>query len=86
MAPEILNGSKYCNKVDVWSLGVLLYEILQGSTPFKGKSQIEKLGNVNKEQIVFTFSISQAAKNLIHRLLSKNPKNRPNVSEIFEDE
>ena len=86
MAPEILNGSNYCNKVDIWSLGILLYEILQGTTPFKGKSQLEKLGNINKRKLEYAFSISQAAKNLIDKLLSRNPSVRPDIFDIFADE
>jgi serine/threonine protein kinase len=38
MAPEIVFNKPYDYKIDVWSLGVLLYELLHGSAPFKGKS------------------------------------------------
>jgi len=34
MAPEILEGHKYNNKCDIWSLGIMLYELIEGSTPF----------------------------------------------------
>ena len=84
MAPEILAAGTYSNKVDIWSLGILLYEILHGATPFKGKNQIERLNNINKGKLEFGFSISRAAKNIITSMLAKNPSERPNVTEVLE--
>lgn len=86
MAPEILKGSSYCEKVDIWSLGVLLFEILQGGLPFKGKSQIEKVRKINNNSIEYNFSISLAAKQLISRILSMDPALRPDIDEILTDE
>jgi calcium/calmodulin-dependent protein kinase I/calcium-dependent protein kinase len=36
MAPELLKGKPYDSKVDVWSLGIMFYEMITGFTPFKG--------------------------------------------------
>jgi serine/threonine protein kinase len=38
MAPEMIFRSEYDYRVDVWAVGVLLYELLHGAAPFKGKS------------------------------------------------
>lgn len=38
MAPEILNKKSYNYKVDIWALGVLYYELIEGLSPFAGKS------------------------------------------------
>jgi len=41
MAPEILNGKSYNYKVDIWSLGSTLFELLTGYTPFFGKDKLD---------------------------------------------
>ena len=40
MAPEIFKGSKHTFAVDIWSLGILLYEFLENVTPFYGSTII----------------------------------------------
>jgi len=43
LAPEILRSNGYDEKVDVWSCGVILYILLIGKAPFRGKNQYETL-------------------------------------------
>lgn len=52
IAPEILSGS-YGNKVDEWSLGVLMYIMLTGVPPFEGDSDREILKNVKDGRFSF---------------------------------
>ena len=42
MAPEMLNNVPHDNTLDIWCIGVLLYELLHGFAPFKGDSDLEK--------------------------------------------
>lgn len=48
MAPEILNGVKYNHKADVWSMGVVFFELLTGFTPFTGRDRDDLLRNIEK--------------------------------------
>jgi len=41
MAPEVLNGLNYNEKADLWSIGVILFELLTGNPPFQAKSMKE---------------------------------------------
>lgn len=51
MAPEMVKNKKYDFKVDIWSLGVLLYELTQKKAPFRGKNIAEKSENIVKGRI-----------------------------------
>ena len=53
MAPELVNRQPYTEKVDVWSLGVITYQLLSGKTPFEANS-IKKIDwNINNKKINF---------------------------------
>jgi len=52
MAPEMLNGSVYNYKADVWSLGTIMFEMLTGYSPFRHAQNKEDLKRrINQEQI-----------------------------------
>lgn len=50
MAPEVLNGKRYNHKADVWSLGVIFFELLTGFTPFNGKDKADLKRNIERGQ------------------------------------
>ena len=86
LCPEILKKETYDNKIDIWCLGILLYEICFGFTPFYAKEPKEKLQNILQMKLKFpkNFECSEELKEFIHLLLQENPKNRPEISELFE--
>lgn len=53
MAPELVKSQKYNEKVDVWSLGVIVYQLLSGLTPFEGKTIKEVNKNICNNKIKF---------------------------------
>ncbi|KAK6144511.1 hypothetical protein DH2020_021331 [Rehmannia glutinosa] len=64
--------------VDWWALGILLYEMLYGYTPFRGKTRQKTFANILHKDIKFPRNkeVSLQAKQLMYRLLHRDPKNR----------
>lgn len=48
MAPEVLYGKKYNHKADVWSLGIVMFEMLTGFSPFTGRDRDDLARNLDK--------------------------------------
>ncbi|KAD4385046.1 hypothetical protein E3N88_25214 [Mikania micrantha] len=78
IAPEIISGVGHSSAVDWWAFGILLYEMLYGYTPFRGKTRQRTFANILHKDLKFPNSIpvSLSAKQLIYRLLHRDPKNR----------
>jgi serine/threonine-protein kinase ULK/ATG1 len=43
MSPQLLNGTKYTSKSDLWSIGLIYYEMLHGQTPWSANNEIQLL-------------------------------------------
>ena len=86
MAPEILRGEIYSTKADIWSLGVVLYEMVYGFCPFESTT-IPKLIEVLKEtELEFppNVVVSDETKRLLRRLLTKDPTKRIEWMELLK--
>lgn len=81
IAPEVIKGSGHTSAVDWWTLGILIYEMLYGTTPFKGKNRNATFANILREDIPFPDHagappISNLCKSLIRKLLIKDENRR----------
>ncbi|CAD8065696.1 unnamed protein product [Paramecium sonneborni] len=84
MAPEIVSDLPYDYKIDIWSVGVLLYELLHGYAPFKGKEYKEIAQNIKNGLIRYSSSINQDAQELIKNILQKDPSLRLSFNDIYQ--
>ncbi|XP_057521199.1 serine/threonine-protein kinase AGC1-7-like [Amaranthus tricolor] len=78
LAPEIIRGEGHGSAVDWWTFGIFLYELLHGTTPFKGQGNRATLFNVVGQPLRFpdTPNVSMVARDLIRGLLIKEPHKR----------
>ncbi|GFP87001.1 phototropin-2 [Phtheirospermum japonicum] len=78
IAPEIITGEGHSSAIDWWALGILLYEMLYGRTPFRGKNRQKTFANILHKDLTFPSSITVtlAARQLIHALLHRDPASR----------
>lgn len=87
VAPEVLSGREYNEKVDVWSLGVILYIMLAGVPPFYGESAAETFeavlrGNLRFPTRIFR-SVSPEAKDLLRKMLCKDVSRRLSAEQVL---
>ncbi|KAM0949296.1 putative protein kinase CAMK-CDPK family [Dioscorea sansibarensis] len=87
VAPEVVEGREYGEKVDVWSAGVILYLMLGGIPPFYGETAAEIFeavmrGNLRFPRRIFS-SVSPAAKDLIRRMLSRDASRRLSADQVL---
>ncbi|KAF3018854.1 hypothetical protein E8E14_007168 [Neopestalotiopsis sp. 37M] len=75
-APELFKGQKITAAVDWWILGSLLYEMLIGSPPFYHENSDEQRNKIISEQVQLPASLPAAARDIISRLLDKDPTRR----------
>lgn len=76
LAPEVLTENSYSRSVDWWGLGVLVYEMLVGESPFPGDDEEEVFDSIVNDEVRYPRFLSPDSVSLIQKLLQKNPEVR----------
>ena len=83
MAPEMFkSGEGYDSKADIWSLGIVLYEILTGEPPIQAKKR-EEIPSAQKNLKVIPERLSASCQDLLSKLLAYDPKERISFEDLF---
>ena len=85
MAPEIMKSQKYDYKSDLWSVGIIFYEMLVGNTPFKSKNIYELIRKIENDEVKVPskFKLSINCQNLLYSLLKKRSRRKNFVGRVF---
>jgi len=84
-APELISNEYYSFEVDVWSLGITIYRLFFGTTPFFSKNKEEILEKIKLGKYSFPkdCDISPSAKDLIRKILIRDPSRRLTIEEVY---
>lgn len=82
-APEILKKENYNVKSDMWSLGVILYNLLTGKYPYNGRSKEELIRNLNDKNYNIPENLSNKCFKLLNGLLEQDPHRRFSHNDFF---
>jgi len=87
LAPEVVLRRPHDAKIDNWAVGVLLYELLVGITPFKPMKNdppnATMDGNIIRKRVQYPSLVSPDARRFIDFVLKKDPRERPNIVAIM---
>jgi serine/threonine protein kinase len=76
LPPEICQEHAYDKTVDYWTFGIMIYDLLTGQPPFPGHNRKKIMDNIINKKIAYPVYLSSFSKDLLRRLLKKNPKQR----------
>lgn len=82
VAPEIIREQPYDERVDIWSLGVIIYALTVGCLPFEDENISNLLEKILYEPPVIPDLVSHGLRDLIMRMLAKNPEERISLQDI----
>lgn len=84
LSPEICAGKQYNNKVDIWMVGCVLYELLYLNKPFQGNNLPSIISSIITKDInIIPNNYSDNLKQLLILMLNKDPNKRPDINDIY---
>uniref|UniRef100_A0A8C7HW21 protein kinase C n=1 Tax=Oncorhynchus kisutch TaxID=8019 RepID=A0A8C7HW21_ONCKI len=86
LAPEVLTETSYTRAVDWWGLGVLIFEMLVGESPFPGDDEEEVFDSIVNDEVRYPRFLSTEAISVMRRLLRRSPERRLGAGERDAEE
>uniref|UniRef100_A0A6Q2XTZ3 protein kinase C n=1 Tax=Esox lucius TaxID=8010 RepID=A0A6Q2XTZ3_ESOLU len=86
LAPEVLTETSYTRAIDWWGLGVLIFEMLVGESPFPGDDEEEVFDSIVNDEVRYPRFLSTEAISIMRRLLRRNPERRLGAGEKDAEE
>jgi serine/threonine protein kinase len=83
MSPQILNRVGYTTKSDLWSVGLIYYEMLHGFTPWPANNEIQLINNIMSRQIAFDASVSEKSRDWIKAALKIKEEDRMSWEDAY---
>ncbi|KAM3138963.1 hypothetical protein pb186bvf_008976 [Paramecium bursaria] len=86
MSPQILKRQKYTPKCDIWSMGLILYEMIYGTTPWHSQNLVELISKLDSKPLSFppTVKATESTKNLIKQCLQLSEEKRISWEQLFQ--
>ena len=69
MSPQLLHKQKYTNKSDLWSIGLIFYEMLHGKTPWIANNELQLINAIHTQKVNVSRNLSEETRDFIHRCL-----------------
>ena len=83
-SPEMLLKKGYDTRVDIWAIGILIFELMVGRPPFKSDAQHSMEDNIVHLRINWPSTMNLLARSLITKILKLEPDQRPTLKEILD--
>ncbi|KAJ7989055.1 hypothetical protein DPEC_G00315580 [Dallia pectoralis] len=87
MAPEVISKSPYSTEVDVWSLGIMVVEMVDGEPPYFSETPVAAMRRLRDEPaptVRISTQISPVLKDFLDRMLTRDPVERASATDLLE--
>ncbi|KAJ8399142.1 hypothetical protein AAFF_G00415210 [Aldrovandia affinis] len=87
MAPEVISKTPYSTEVDVWSLGIMVVEMVDGEPPYFSEAPVAAMKRLRDESaptVRNTHKISPMLKDFLDRMLTRDPVERASATDLLE--